>query len=110
MKLIEIIDYYLDRITMYRLVLYELIFFVGISVIFSLLGYLPFSFTSVIFSTVFLVIISLITNRIFATVFEAPTNTESVYITALILALIISPARSLNEVIFLAWAGFLAMA
>jgi len=43
-------------------------------------------------------------------VFEAPVNTESVYITALILALIISPARSIADVIFLEWAAIWAMA
>jgi ferredoxin-NADP reductase len=42
--------------------------------------------------------------------FKAQTNVESVYITALILALIISPASTPAGFIFLGWAGILAMA
>src|SRR5438105_3296542 len=38
-----------------------------------------------------------------------PTNLESTYITELILALIIDPAHSPNDLLFLGWAGILAI-
>ena len=46
----------------------------------------------------------------FASVFETPPNVESFYISALILALIISPIRSLSDLSFLFWAAVLTMA
>jgi len=50
------------------------------------------------------------TNWIFAKVYEAPINNDSVYITALILALIINPAASFAGFGFLFWAAVLAIA
>jgi Na+-transporting NADH:ubiquinone oxidoreductase subunit NqrB len=104
-KIIEQIDYYLDHITMYRLVLYVLIVFIVAAAIFGIFGLVPFSFISIIFSATFLVFISWLTNNIFSIVFKAPTNIESVFITSLILALIITPFKSANGLIFLAWAA-----
>src|SRR6266700_5385461 len=48
-------------------------------------------------------------NTILAHVFKVPTNIESAYITALILALIINPAQSPSDIQFLGWAAILAM-
>lgn len=106
----KLIDDFLNSITMYRLVLYYLIVLVGIGVIFSFLGVLPFDGISFILSTSFLVAVSWITNKVFSWAFSAPTNVESVYITALILALIISPISSPHGIIFLGWAAVLSMA
>ena len=50
------------------------------------------------------------TNWIFARTFNIAANVESAAITALILALIITPMQSLNDLWFLIWAGILAMA
>jgi ferredoxin-NADP reductase len=43
-------------------------------------------------------------------VFRAPTNVESVYISALILALILSPIKSVSDLPLLFWAAVLTMA
>src|SRR5579859_1533076 len=104
------IDYFLDRITMYRLVLYFLIALLFIATIYSFVGILAFSSIALVSATIFLVVVSWITNKIFSSIFQAPTNVESLYITALILALIISPVQSAHGYIFLAWAAILAMA
>lgn len=104
------IDYLLDRITMYRLVLYVLLGLIGVAALLSLLHQLPFSPLMLLFSTSFLVVICWAMNTIFARVFEVPTNYESALITALILALIIDPAKSLGDLQFLGWAAILAMA
>ncbi len=108
--MIDYIDNQLNRITMYRLVLYYLIALLGIAVIFSFSGLLTYDPYAMFFSTAFLLVISLVTNQIFAKSFRVPTNIESAYITALILALIISPIKSLNDLWFLGWAAVLAMA
>ena len=104
------IDNFLNKITMYRLVLYFLIILLGIGVILSIFGILPFSPFSIIFSTLLFVAVCFLTNTIFSKVFNAPTNVESVYITALILALIIAPGTSINSFLFIIMAGVLSMA
>lgn len=103
------IDYVLDRITMYRLVLYVLIGLIGIAAILAYFKLLSFSPLSLLGSTIFLIIMCWAMNTILAHVFEVPTNIESAYITALILALIIDPAQSPGAFQFLGWAAILAM-
>lgn len=108
--MMKFIDTFLDSITMYRLVLYELIGLVIIAILFSFLGILPYSPGGIIFSASFILFVSLLTNGIFSKVFEAPTNIESAYITALIIALIVAPYRSTQDLPLLFWASVLAMA
>src|SRR5258708_20574004 len=103
------IDYLLDRITMYRLVLYVLIALIGIATLLVFLHLLHFSPLSLLLSTVFLVVICWATNTIFAFVLKIPTNLESAVITALILALILDPAQSPGDLQFLGWVAILAM-
>ena len=95
---------------MYRLVLYFLIVLLGFSLLLSLFGALPFNFIQLLLSACLLVGIGLLINIIFAKVFDAPTNVESIYITALILALIINPATSIADLPFLLWAIVLSTA
>jgi ferredoxin-NADP reductase/Na+-translocating ferredoxin:NAD+ oxidoreductase RnfD subunit len=108
--MIRAIDKQLNKITMYRLVLYYLILLLIVAGIYSLLGILSFSLISLLISIGILLGVSLVTNKIFATVFHAPTNVESVYITALILALIISPIRTGADIAIYIWAPVLAVA
>jgi ferredoxin-NADP reductase/Na+-translocating ferredoxin:NAD+ oxidoreductase RnfD subunit len=102
------IDDLLDRITMYRLVLYVLIGLVAIAAVLSYLTLLPFSPLALLLSTLFLVVMCWAANSLLARIFAAPTNVESAYITALILALIIDPAKSPNDLLFLGWTAILA--
>src|SRR3989441_3613661 len=106
--MISRIDYLLDRVTMYRLVLYVLIGLITLATVLSYFTLLPFSPLSLLLSTLFLVIICWAANSILARIFAVPTNLESAYITALILALIIDPAKSLSDLQFLGWAAILA--
>ena len=48
-------------------------------------------------------------NTILARVLNVPTNVESAFITGLILALILDPARTPDDLQFLGWAAILAM-
>lgn len=106
----QFLDNFLNGITMYRLVLYYLIALLVIAGLLSFFGGLPFTFPALAFTTLFLLSVCIIANSLFAWVFEAPTNIESVYISALILALVITPIRELSGVLFLFWAGTLTMA
>ena len=90
--MIKIIDRFLDRITMYRLVLYYLIALVGVGAGPRLLRHRAATIRCAIaFSTVLILAVCWVTNRVFARVFGVPANHESIYITALILALILDP-------------------
>ncbi len=104
------LDDFLNSTTMYRLLLYYLTVLVLVAAVFSLFGFLSFSFLPFVISVFFLLAISLLVNEVFANVFGAQTNVESVYISALILALIISPAKNLQDLIFLGWAATLTSA
>src|SRR5579863_520834 len=98
------IDYVLDRITMYRLVLYVLIGLIAMATVLAYFSLLPFSPLALLLSTIYLVIICWAANWILASIFAVPTNVESVYITALILALIIDPVKSPADLQFPGWA------
>jgi len=111
MKMFKKIDGILNKMTMYKAVLYCLLLLlvaaVGLS-FFNLLAFGPFD---LIASALFILAACFFTNAIFAWVYNAPSNIESVYITALILALIITPAKlSFNNLLFLSWVSVLAMA
>ncbi len=109
--MLNLIDSLLNRITMYRLVLYVLIALLTIAAVFGFFGWLPYSSVSIIYSALFITLICWLINTIAAWVFDAPTNVESVYITALILALIINPITALNfeYFAFIFWVATLAM-
>jgi ferredoxin-NADP reductase/Na+-translocating ferredoxin:NAD+ oxidoreductase RnfD subunit len=110
--MISFIDSILNRITMYRLVLYYLVALIVAAFILGFFGILPYDPTALAFSTLLILLTCWATNKIFAHVFEAQTNVESVYITALILALIISPVMAADHagVGFLIFASVWAMA
>jgi len=109
---INFIDQFLNRITMYRLVFYFLAALLAIAVVLGAAGILPYSPTAIVFSTAVLVLVSWTTNQLFAKTFGAQPNAESVYITALILALIITPVAPQDPtgISFLVWAAIWAMA
>jgi ferredoxin-NADP reductase/Na+-translocating ferredoxin:NAD+ oxidoreductase RnfD subunit len=110
--MLELIDRYLNKITMYRLVLYYLIVLLASAAIFGAFGILPYSPIAIVFSALFLTGIAWVTNGILGHIMNAQPNTESVYITALILALIITPGLPSDSaiVIFFIWAAVWAMA
>ncbi len=108
--MLKFIDDRLDGITMYRLIQYFLIGLLGAAVVFAALGILHADPFAILFTTGFLVGACVLVNWVFAKVYGVPTNVESAYITALILALIISPLQSYQDLWFLGWAAVWAMA
>jgi ferredoxin-NADP reductase len=108
--MLKAVDNWLNRVTMYRLVLYFLIVLLGAAFALSYAHVLNFDPIALLFSAGLLLAVCGLTNWAFAWAFGATTNAESAWISALILALIITPPRSGNDLWFLFWAGVLAMA
>lgn len=106
----KLIDTLLNRVTMYRLALYYLIVLLAVAELFSFAGVLPYDPYALLFTIGVAVAACGLTNAIFARAYGVPANVESAYITALILALIITPIQSSQDIWFVAWAGVLAMA
>jgi len=108
--MMKFIDKQLNNVTMYSLVLYYLILLYAAVLYLSILQAIVLDTFALLFSLGLILVICWLTNRAFAAVYNVPANVESVYITALILALIISPPQSGSDYWFLIWAGVLAMA
>lgn len=108
--MLNVVDRLLNRITMYRLILYYLIGLLGAAVVLSFTHTLAFDPYALLFTTAVLVSVCWLTNTLFSKTFEVPANAESVYISALILALIITPLQTVHDFWFVVWSGVLAMA
>ncbi len=103
------VEKFLNNNTMYRLVLYYLIVLSFFALVLSFLHLLPFGPLSYIISLTLLLTVSIITNSILSKIFNVKDNTESIYISALILGLIITPIMTFAGVMMLFWAAFWAM-
>lgn len=101
----RVIDNFLNNTTMYRLVLYYLLVVLGWASVLSLFGLLSFNIFALLFSTLVMLAVGWVTNKIFAYIFKVPGNLESIYISILILSLIISPIRDLHALPFIFWAA-----
>jgi len=106
----KVIDDFLNGITMYRLMFQFLVILLIIAVAYSFLGILPFNPISLILTSLFFVGVCWVANTWLSKIFKAPTNFESVYITACILSLIISPFKSINELPIFFGIAVIAMA
>ncbi|TJX65194.1 MAG: hypothetical protein E5W21_10800, partial [Mesorhizobium sp.] len=92
--MIKTIDRVLDHLTMYRLVLYYLMALVGAAFVLSLVKLVPHDPIALAFTAALALAACWVANKVFAHVFAVPANNESVYITALILALILDPVAT----------------
>lgn len=104
------IDSFLNKITMYRLVLLYLCGLLFFAFVLSILGIISYSPISILFSVAVLFVASALTNSLCAKVWNATPGNASYYITALILAAIITPVSpgdlqgTLTLVIIAIWA------
>lgn len=104
------IDNLINRITMYRLLIYYLCGLLLTAMFFGAIGTLAYPPQMILLSVLITVGVCYVVNYIFAKIYEAPSNTESALITGLILSLIITPMSSLKDVTFLVAASGLAIA
>jgi Na+-transporting NADH:ubiquinone oxidoreductase subunit NqrB len=82
---------FLRRMSIHRLVLYYLAALLGLSEILCLAGILPYRPMDLLFTSIVIGLACWAGNEIFARVWAAKSNADSVLITALILILIITP-------------------
>lgn len=108
--MLKLVDRLLDHITMYRLLLYYLLALLAIAMGLSFAGVLQYNGWAIAFSATYITLICWITHSVFAHAFEAPANLESSLITALILALIITPYKEPHDALFFTAAAGLAIA
>lgn len=101
----KFIDDILNRITMYRLVVYALVGYVGLGIVLAFLGKLSPTPTEMIISLGLVLVPAYAVDKGFGRLFRTPTNSESWLITGLIIFLIVQPASSLEAGIALALAG-----
>jgi len=104
------IDNLINRITMYRLLIYYLCGLLLVAMFFGAIGTLAYPPQMILLSASITVGICYAANYMFAKIYEAPSNTESALITGLILSLIITPMSSLKDATFLVAASGLAIA
>ncbi len=110
MQLLTRLDRFLNGITMYRLLFYGLGILLALGSVCAALGMFSFGLGSLLVSVAVLLASSVGSNLLFAKLYRVPVNVESAYITALILALIITPKVTVEGILGLVLAGVLAMA
>ena len=108
--MLEAIDSFLNKTTMYRLLIYYLGGLLAVAFIAGLFGNLGFNSLALFISVAILLATCWVINRVFAFIFNVPPNHESSIITALILALLITPKLGIYDITFLLAASGLAMA
>ena len=110
--MMNFIDGYLNHTTMYRLVLYYVSALLVVAFGLGFFHLVPHDPAALAFSTVFITLVCWITNKACTWVLKIPANTESIYITAFIVALIMPPvmATDLPGVEGLALASCVAIA
>ncbi|MFZ2522264.1 MAG: RnfABCDGE type electron transport complex subunit D [Minisyncoccia bacterium] len=104
------IDNFLNKITMYKLVLYGLVTLSFISILLGFLGYLDYSGLSQILSLLILLCVCYVANYLFCRFLEIEANVESVWISAYILFFVLAPISSFPDVAIHIVSGVLAMA
>jgi ferredoxin-NADP reductase/Na+-transporting NADH:ubiquinone oxidoreductase subunit NqrB len=109
-QMLKYLDSLVDKITMYKLLIYYLLALLLGAVGLSIVGDLKFNPIYIVISSLILVAACYGINKILASIFEAPTNSESAIITGLILALIITPNPTGFNITFMLAASGLAMA
>lgn len=104
------LDFWLSKVTMYRLITLCLTGLLSVSAILSLTGYFAFPVWSLALSIIVLLISTYGSGRLFGWLFGVRQHGESSIITALILACLFLPPVSLLAVIKLALIGVFASA
>lgn len=93
----QYIDNFLNKITMYKTVLYGLLFITVYSFVLSFFGYIYYSPLELLYSLVTLFVVCYLANLAISFTFNVAVNIESQFITAFILFLIIKPISSLED-------------
>jgi glycine betaine catabolism B len=103
-------DRWLSRVTMHRLVIGYLTALLGVGMLECWRGILADPPVAILGTAAVALVACVAINSLFAETFGAPVNHDSAVITGLILALIVGPAQTRDDYVFLGWAATLAMA
>jgi glycine betaine catabolism B len=106
----NIIDTMLNKITMYRVVVYSLGILASLGILFAFQGRLSFSPTALVVSFLLIVVSAYATDRALGHMLKTPTNMESALITSLILLLMVQPPHDFVTGLAVALAGALSSA
>lgn len=109
-RLLRPLDDLLNRITMYRLLVYGLAGLAGISLLWSGFGLLHLSVLGMVLSLSLLVVGSYGTNWFLSRAWRVPANSESWLIAALILFFLLPPPATLSQAALVLAAGMTAIA
>lgn len=94
MTAFRFVDRLVDRTTMYRLVFWYLAALIAVALLFGAVRLIAIDPVALALSTVLVLASGHLANQIFARVFGAIRNVESVYITGMIIVLIMQPAAA----------------
>lgn len=104
------IDKFLNSITMYRLVMYGLLFLAAVSIVFGFLSMLAYDGFNFLATLVLILCACYVSNLFFAKLFHAVVNSESWVITACILFFILVPIVNATDLWVTLVAAVVAMA
>lgn len=109
-NILKPIDNLINRITMYKLLLWGLRLLFAISWLFSITGVLPFGAVRPLISISILLGVCFCLNYVLARLYKVAANSESTNITALLLFFIFQPPKTVYEAAGIALAGAIAIA
>ena len=109
-SILKPIDKLINKVSMYRLLLYYLVGLLLIAILFSASGIMHYSGLDIAISSSVLVFACWAVNKVLASIFRAPLNPESSILTGLILALIVPSKPTGFGLLFLLAVSGLAMA
>ncbi len=107
---ISVVQKRIDGIGMYRLVTLTLCFLVAVSLVFGVVGVLPYDLLSQILSLVVVLGVATLSNIIFAKLWRVSAHHESAIITALIIFFMAAPGFTLHSQLVIAATIFIAIA
>lgn len=108
--MLNFIDDQLNKLTMYRTVLYSLCLMVVITIVFTITGSLDFSTTDVLASLAIILASGFAVNQLLSRYLKVPINNESGLITELILFFLITPILTDKKILGLIVAAVVATA
>ncbi len=108
--LLRPVDKFLNSITMYHLLFYGLGLIAAIGILFGATGLISQNPWDLILSLGILIVACYSANQLISKIWGAPTNAESMYITALILFFILPPNTTYEGAVFIFTAGVIAVA
>ncbi len=109
-KLLQVVDDWLNGITMYALLLYGLSLLLGIALLFAATGVLSLSVTGLILSSIVIFSVGFVASQLLARLYRAVPNFESSLITCLILVFLLPPATTGTRAFWTAIVTVLALA